>query len=191
MPQFSFRAVYSAFHCEWYPNRIERRLSPPPLPDTKASAHKRHWERQYGILMRVAAEAVLTLCRDKLHLGATPAILAVLHTWMGTMDYHPHVHMLVSAGGVSNDGKRWLDAKPGFLVPVKALSRLFRNRIRYVCPQPALQGKVWIGLVPTRANPAKRRTLANGSAPGALSADGMGAGYICFSGYLPHATNGG
>lgn len=100
------------------------------VPEEMRAAFRTNQLDCYGILMRVAAEAVITLCRDKKHLGATPAVLAVLHTWTGRMDYHPHVHMLVSAGGVSPDGKRWLDAKHSFLVPVNALSRLFRNRMR-------------------------------------------------------------
>jgi DNA-directed RNA polymerase subunit RPC12/RpoP len=100
------------------------------LPNEMRGICRSNQKDAYAILMRTAAEAVVTLCRDPRHLGATPALLAVLHTWTGRLDYHPHVHLLVSAGGIANDGKHWLDAKPGFLAPVKALSRLFRNRLR-------------------------------------------------------------
>ena len=100
------------------------------VPEEMRPVMRKNQKDGYGLLMRIAAEAVMTLCRDPKHLGATPAILSVLHTWTRTMDYHPHVHMLTSAGGVSEDGRNWLDAKPGFLVPVKALSRLVRRRMR-------------------------------------------------------------
>jgi hypothetical protein len=82
----------------------------------------------YRLLMKAAAEAVLALCRDKRHMGATPAILAVLHTWTAAMDYHPHVHLLVSGGGIGKDGASWREAKHPFLVPVRALSRLVRGK---------------------------------------------------------------
>jgi hypothetical protein len=100
------------------------------VPEEMRGAFRSNQKDCYRILMRSAADAVVALCRDPKHLGGTPAILPVLHTWTGRMDYHPHVHMLVSAGGISVDGTQWLDAKPGFLVPVKALSRLFRNNMR-------------------------------------------------------------
>ena len=82
----------------------------------------------YRLLMKAAAEAVSTLCRDKRYMGATPAILAVLHTWTAAMDYHPHVHLLVSGGGIGEDGATWREAKHPFLVPVRALSRLVRGK---------------------------------------------------------------
>ncbi|MCL2462704.1 MAG: transposase [Defluviitaleaceae bacterium] len=85
-------------------------------------------KEMYDLQMKTAAGAVLTLCRDPRHLGATPGIMSVLHTWSGQLSYHPHVHMLVTAGGVSPDNKRWLPSNPRFLIPVKALSRLVRNR---------------------------------------------------------------
>ena len=82
----------------------------------------------YRLLMKAAAEAVIALCRDKRYMGATPAILAVLHTWTAAIDYHPHVHLLVSGGGIGQDGASWREAKHPFLVPVRALSRLVRGK---------------------------------------------------------------
>ena len=82
----------------------------------------------YGLLMKAAAQALLALCRDRRYMGATPAILAVLHTWTAAMDYHPHVHLLVSGGGIGADGATWREAKHPFLVPVGALSRLVRGK---------------------------------------------------------------
>jgi len=85
----------------------------------------------YDLLLRAAAASVQTLCADPRWLGAQPALLGVLHTWTRAMLYHPHAHFLVSAGGLSTDGRRWLPAKnPRFLVPVRALSVVFRAKIR-------------------------------------------------------------
>ena len=82
----------------------------------------------YRVLMKAAADSVIALCLDRCHMGAVPAILAVLHTWTADMDYHPHVHMLVSGGGAGEDGVSWREAKHPFLAPVRALSRLVRGK---------------------------------------------------------------
>lgn len=100
------------------------------IPAELRAIFRSHQKELYALFMQTAAEAVLTLCRDPKHLGATPGLLAVLHTWTGRLDFHPHIHFLVTAGGVSADGQNWISSKPGFLVPVKALSRLVRARLR-------------------------------------------------------------
>lgn len=103
----------------------------------------------YGLLMKAAAESVLDLCRDKRYMGATPAVLAVLHTWTVRMDYHPHVHLLVSGGGAAGDGALWREARRNFLAPVRALSELVRGKLRALLkkalPEPvgAVPGKAW------------------------------------------------
>jgi len=84
----------------------------------------------YGLLMKAAADAVIALCRDKRYRGATPAVLVVLHTWTVTMGYHPHVHLLVSGGGLRDDGVTWREARHPFLAPVRALSKLVRGKLR-------------------------------------------------------------
>jgi hypothetical protein len=74
---------------------------------------------------------VQKLCRDPKWLGAQPSLLGVLHTWTRALLYHPHAHFLVSAGGLSFDGQQWLEAKnPKFLLPVHALSKIFRAKLR-------------------------------------------------------------
>lgn len=88
-------------------------------------------KRLYSLFMQVVAESVIDLVRDERFVGGTPAILMVLHTWSTDMQYHPHVHMLVSAGGVSETGDQWLVPRnQKWLIPVKALSKLVRNRFR-------------------------------------------------------------
>lgn len=81
----------------------------------------------YHILFKAAAEALLTIARDPKHLGARIGITQVLHTWGSALTHHPHVHCIVPGGGFSEDGTRWIACKPGFFLPVRVLSRLFRR----------------------------------------------------------------
>ena len=81
----------------------------------------------YDLLFRAAAETLLTIASDPRHLGARIGATAVLHTWGSAMTHHPHVHMIVPGGGISLDGSRWISCRPGFLLPVRVLSRLFRR----------------------------------------------------------------
>ena len=82
----------------------------------------------YDLLFRTAADTLLTIAADPKHLGAKLGITAVLHGWGSAMTHHPHVHMIVTGGGLSADGTAWVASRPGFLVPVRVLSRLFRRR---------------------------------------------------------------
>ncbi|HXX03030.1 MAG TPA: IS91 family transposase [Xanthobacteraceae bacterium] len=82
----------------------------------------------YDILFKASAETVMTIAADPKHLGASLGITAVLHTWGSAMTHHPHVHMIVPGGGISLDRKRWIACRPGFFLPVRVLSRLFRGR---------------------------------------------------------------
>jgi hypothetical protein len=84
----------------------------------------------YSLLMKTVAGAVTDLARDRKYLGVTPGILMVLHTWTGQLHYHPHVHLLVTGGGVSDDGQSWCEPPGTFLIPVKALSKLIAGRFR-------------------------------------------------------------
>lgn len=85
----------------------------------------------YGILMTAAAEAITELTSNPRYLGARPGMIAVLHTWTRALIFHPHAHVLVTAGGLSADGEHWLSPKnPRFLVPGYALSVLFRAKVR-------------------------------------------------------------
>src|SRR5580693_6675116 len=81
----------------------------------------------YDLLFKAAADTTLTIAADPKHLGARIGITAVLHTWGSALTHHPHLHMIVPGGGISLDGKYWVRCRPGFLVPVRVLSRLFRR----------------------------------------------------------------
>jgi hypothetical protein len=81
----------------------------------------------YAILFRCAAETLTTIAADPKHLGAQIGMTAVLHTWGQTLQHHPHLHCVVPGGGPSLEGTRWVACRPGFFLPVRVLSRLFRR----------------------------------------------------------------
>jgi hypothetical protein len=83
----------------------------------------------YDILFKASAEATLTIAADKRRLGARIGITSVLHTWGSAMTHHPHVHMIIPGGGLSDDGARWIACRPNFFLPVRVLSRLFRRLV--------------------------------------------------------------
>ena len=82
----------------------------------------------YNLLFTAAAETLLTIAADPKHLGARIGATLVLHTWGSAMTHHPHVHGIVPGGGLSLDRERWVACRPGFFLPVRVLSRLFRRR---------------------------------------------------------------
>jgi hypothetical protein len=81
----------------------------------------------YAILFKAAAETLRTIAADPKHLGAEIGLVAVLHTWGQNLHHHPHVHCVVPGGGPSPDTTRWVSCRPGFFLPVKVLSRLYRR----------------------------------------------------------------
>jgi hypothetical protein len=81
----------------------------------------------YDLLFKASAETLTTIAADPKHLGARVGITSVLHTWGSALTHHPHVHMIVPGGGIALDGERWVACRPGFFLPVRVLSRLFRR----------------------------------------------------------------
>ncbi|WP_442774365.1 IS91 family transposase [Sphaerotilus montanus] len=82
----------------------------------------------YGLLFDIAAETLMRIAADPKHLGAHIGATLVLHTWGSALTHHPHVHGIVPGGGLASDGSRWVACRPGFFLPVRVLSRLFRRR---------------------------------------------------------------
>src|ERR1700744_4064049 len=82
----------------------------------------------YGLLFDLAADTLRTIAADPRHLGAQIGATLVLHTWGSALTHHPHVHGIAPGVGLSLDGKRWIACRPGFFLPVRVLSRLFRRR---------------------------------------------------------------
>ena len=82
----------------------------------------------YGLLFEIAAATLIRIAADPKHLGARIGATLVLHTWGSALTHHPHVHGIVPGGGLAADGERWIGCRPGFFLPVRVLSRLFRRR---------------------------------------------------------------
>ena len=81
----------------------------------------------YALLFEAAAETLKTIAADPKHLGAEIGATMVLHSWGQTLTHHPHVHCIVPGGGLAPDGKTWIACRPGFFLPVRVLSRLYRR----------------------------------------------------------------
>jgi putative transposase/transposase-like zinc-binding protein len=112
------------------------------LPATVADIAWQNKEVVYDILFKAAAETVLTIAADPRHLGARIGITAVLHTWGSAMTHHPHIHMIVPGGGLSADGERWVACRPGFFLPVRVLSRLFRRLFLTMLATAHVEGRL-------------------------------------------------
>ena len=97
------------------------------VPEEIAVIAYQNKEVVYGILFRMAAETLRTIAADPRHLGAGIGFFTVLHTWGQNLLHHPHLHCVVTGGGLSPDGSRWIACRTGFFLPVKVLSRLFRR----------------------------------------------------------------
>jgi Putative transposase/Transposase zinc-binding domain len=95
------------------------------LPAAAAEIAFQNKQTVYGLLMRAAAQALMTLAAERL--GARIGLIAVLHTWGQALTHHPHVHCLVPGGGGALDGPQWVACKPNFLLSVRALSKTFRR----------------------------------------------------------------
>jgi hypothetical protein len=85
-------------------------------------------DKLFDMLFASAAEALLELGRDPRWLGAELGITSVLHTWTRDLRFHPHVHCIVTGGGLWPDGERWIATRPDFLFPVRVLGALFRGK---------------------------------------------------------------
>jgi hypothetical protein len=109
----------------------------------------------YGILFRAAAETLLTIAGDPKHLGAQIGFFSMLHTWGQNLLYHPHLHCVVPGGGLSADQQRWVSCRPGFFLPVRVLSRLFRRLFLAALDQVFQNGKLrFYGEIESLGDPA-------------------------------------
>ena len=100
------------------------------VPEQLSPIALRNQKLFYAWLFRAASESLLEIAADPRHLGARIGILAVLHTWSQNLQFHPHVHCLIPAGGLASDDSRWVATKRhGFFLPVRVLSRMFRGKL--------------------------------------------------------------
>jgi hypothetical protein len=119
------------------------------VPEGLRDLFRSHQKLLYHLLLSLTAQCIQEIAANRRHLGAMPGIMTVLHTWTGMLTYHPHVHCLVTAGGVSADGKRWKSTRPGFFLSVRVLSRhlrqLFRKTLQQKHPElfAGLPPEIW------------------------------------------------
>ncbi len=97
------------------------------LPEPIAALAYQNKKLLYDMLFHASAQTLRTIAADPEHLGAEIGFLTILHTWGQNLLHHPHVHCVVPGGGISPDGSRWIGCRPGFFLPVRVLSRLFRR----------------------------------------------------------------
>jgi hypothetical protein len=121
----------------------------------------------YDILFRAVSETLTRIAADPKHLGAEIGFLAVLHTWGQNLSLHPHVHCVVPGGGLSPDGTKWVGCKPGFFLPVRVLSRVFRGK--------------FIGLLRKAFHTGKLRGPADGAALEALFDSAVATDWVVYA----------
>jgi hypothetical protein len=97
------------------------------MPEPIAAIAFQNRRLLYDLLFHASAETLRTIAADPQHLGAEIGFLSILHTWGQNLLHHPHVHCVVPGGGIAPDGQRWIGCRPGFFLPVRVLSRLFRR----------------------------------------------------------------
>jgi len=98
------------------------------LPEELRPLALRNQKVIYNLLFKSVSETLMELAKDPKHLGAEIGFTAILHTWSQTLIDHPHIHCIVTGGGLSSDGKRWVSSRDGFFIPVRVISRLFRGK---------------------------------------------------------------
>jgi hypothetical protein len=114
------------------------------VPAGLNEAARSHQSLFYSLLFKVSAAATQQLAGDRRFIGGQIGMIGVLHTWGRNLAYHPHIHYLVPGGGIDPDTGGWLPARHQFLLPVRALSRIFRAKFR-----DALKGLNWFSRIPT------------------------------------------
>src|SRR6202051_3391425 len=138
---------------EWLERRRAERRPVPyfhitiTVPEELREVLRANQRDGYGVLMRAGAAAIIELARDPRYVGGTVGVLAVRHTGTRQLTPPPHVHCLVSGGGLAEDASTWHPARRKFLVPIKALDKLVRGKFRALllrkCPELVIPNGVW------------------------------------------------
>ena len=110
--------------------RLITSISRQPCQSSFEASSESNQKDMYSLFFSIASDAILELIGDEKYLHAKAGMLAVLHTWTGELHYHPHIHFLVTGGGIDDQGG-WISSKPRFLIPVMALSKLIRGKFAY------------------------------------------------------------
>lgn len=100
------------------------------LPDSLRTVGRSNQHLFYNILFNAGAESLQSIAYDTRYAGGKLGMIAILHSWARNLTYHPHVHFVVTGGGLFEDENIWLPSKEDFLVPVLALSKIFKAKFR-------------------------------------------------------------
>jgi hypothetical protein len=152
----------SLAQARWIDKRIERLLPVHyfhavfTLPAELRGVVKRHRERVFDLIFASASATLLALARDPKRLGAELGVTMVLHTWTRELHFHPHVHAIVTGGGLSDDDARWVRTRKEFLFPVRVMGALFRGKMLAALERAHSQGHIDLGGVDLRALRGKR-----------------------------------
>ncbi len=145
---------------EWIERRIERLLPVPyfhnvfTLPEQVNPLILYNKKFLYDLLFQTASRTLKTIAADPKHLGAEIGFTAVLHSWGQNLLFYPHLHCVVTGGGLSESGTRWVESRPKFLLPVKVLAKLFRKKFVAALEKARKQGKLdFSGLASSLADP--------------------------------------
>ena len=136
---------------KWIETRLQRVLPVPhfhvvfTLPQELNPWVRAHPRVLYNLLFEAASATLLTLASDPRRLGAQLGFTAVLHTWSQTLAFHPHLHCVVTAGGLSPDAQRWIATKQNHLLPVKVMGKLFRGKFLHGLQQLYESGELLAG----------------------------------------------
>ena len=112
------------------------------LPNELAPLALRNKRIIYGLLFQAGSKALLELAKGYERLGAKVGFTAVLHTWNQELGYHPHLHLVVTGGGLNAEEDKWVKAPNSFLVPVKALSKIVRGKFLELLQKEHMMGKL-------------------------------------------------
>jgi hypothetical protein len=156
----------AAKRAQWLEVRLERLLPVDyfhvvfTLPDSLNLLIRHNQRRLYDLLFQAAAQTLLTLAADPKRLGAQVGITAILHTWGQNLLFHPHLHCVVTGGGLAADGSRWIAGRANYFLPVKVLGRMFRGRFLDGLRKAHVQDELsLIGSIAELANPQVWRRL--------------------------------
>lgn len=159
----------STARAQWVSERLERLLPVPyfhvvfTIPSELNPVALRNQKLVFDILFAAASKTLLAIAADPQHLGAQIGATSVLHTWGQNLEFHPHLHCVVTGGGLSPDGARWIPAPQSYLLPVKVLGALFRGKFLHALDQAFKDGTLDLrGTCAELADPGSWRRLKDG-----------------------------
>ena len=136
---------------KWVAKRVERLLPVPyfhvvfTVPSELGPLVYHNQRLMYGLFFTAAAKTIKQIAADPKHLGAEVALTCVLHTWAQNLTFHPHLHCVVTGGGLAPDGQSWVQGNDKYFLPIKVLARMFRGKFLAAVDQAYQDGTLKFG----------------------------------------------